>query len=87
LIRLALSRKREYLADAGSVELTKDKYAMISALQKISENPVIESIQKDTVAAMCIENPFSKAKSTSFFSKLLSTHPSIEDRIKMLSSY
>lgn len=87
LIRLALSRKREYLADAGSVELTKDKYAMISALQKISQDPIIESIQKDTVAAMCIENPFSKTKSSSFFRNLLSTHPSIEDRVKALENY
>jgi len=63
LIRLALSRKREFLADAGAVELTKDKYAMISALQKISSDARIESIQKDTVAAMCIENPLEKSKS------------------------
>ncbi|MCF7834802.1 M48 family metallopeptidase [Candidatus Gracilibacteria bacterium] len=83
-IQLAISRKREYLADAGSVELTKDKYSMISALQKISQDPVIESIEKDTVAAMCIQTPFS-AKSK--FKTLLSTHPSIEDRIKALQSY
>jgi len=87
LIRLALSRKREYLADAGSVALTKDKYAMISALQKISKNSAIDSIQKNTVAAMCIETPFAKRKFSNFFSRLLSTHPSIEDRIKALNSY
>jgi hypothetical protein len=40
--------------------LTKDKNAMISALQKISGDSQIESIQKDTIAAMCIENPFGK---------------------------
>jgi len=45
------------LADAGSVLLTKDKDAMISALQKISTDSEVESIQRDTVAAMCIENP------------------------------
>lgn len=86
-IKLALSRKREFLADAGSVHLTKDKYSMISALQKISQNSVIESIQKDTVAAMCIESPFTKTKKRTFFSKMLSTHPSIEDRIKAIETY
>lgn len=86
LIRLALSRKREFLADAGAVELTKDKYAMISALQKISTDARIESIQKDTVAAMCIESPLD-AKRPGFFSRLLATHPPIADRIKALESY
>jgi Zn-dependent protease with chaperone function len=36
---------------------------------------------------MCIENPFSKTKSSSFFRNLLSTHPSIEDRVKALENY
>lgn len=83
-IQLAISRKREYLADAGSVEITKDKYAMISALQKISQDPIIESIKKDTVAAMCIQTPFAPGGK---LKTLLSTHPSIEDRIKALQSY
>jgi len=86
LIRLAISRKREFLADAGAVELTKDKYAMISALQKISTDSRIESIQKDTVAAMCIESPL-EGKNPGFFSRLLATHPPIADRIKALESY
>jgi len=85
LIRLAISRKREYLADAWSVLLTKDKDAMISALQKISTDSAVESIQRDTVAAMCIENPIPKLKK--WISNLLSTHPSIEDRIAALKSY
>lgn len=85
LIRLAISRKREYLADAGSVILTKDKDAMISALQKISTDPTVESIQRDTVAAMCIENPLSKIKKG--ISNIFSTHPSIEDRIAALNNY
>ena len=85
LIRLAISRKREYLADAWSVLLTKDKDAMISALQKISTDSAVESIQRDTVAAMCIENPIPKIKKG--FANLLSTHPSIEDRIAALKNY
>jgi Zn-dependent protease with chaperone function len=60
---------------------------MISALQKISQDSTIESIQKDTVAAMCIETPFSKKKRSGFFSNMLSTHPRIEDRIKALQNY
>ena len=90
LIRLAVSRKREYLADAGSVELTKDNKAMISALEKISQDSRIESIKKQTVAAMCIETPFKKDEKThkvKRFHNLLATHPSIEDRIKALKSY
>lgn len=85
IIRLAISRKREYLADAWSVLLTKDKYAMISALQKISTDATVESIQRDTVAAMCIENPMPKIKK--WLSNLLATHPSIEDRIAALNNY
>lgn len=46
LVQLALSRKREYLADAGSVELTHDSESMIAALEKISADSVIESINK-----------------------------------------
>ena len=79
---MAISRKREYLADTGSVMLTKDKYSMISALKKISTDPTVETIQRDTVAAMCIEDPIKKAKSK--FKSLLSTHPSIQERVAAL---
>ncbi len=87
LIQLAISRKREYLADAWSVELTWDKKAMINALKKISQDSRIESIQKDWVAAMCIANPFAKKWFVAKFKSFLSTHPSIEDRIKTLELY
>jgi len=89
IVRLAISRKREYLADAGSVALTKDPESMISALRKISGDSVIETIDKPSVAAMCIANPFSKGKSKfmSKFKSFFSTHPSIEDRVEMLQKY
>lgn len=89
LVQLAVSRRREYLADAGSVELTKDKNAMISALKNISQDAVIEDIKKPTVAAMCIASPFDSKKwwFSSFIWNLFSTHPSIEDRIKALEGY
>jgi len=89
-IRLAISRKREFLADAGSVELTKDKNAMISALRKISTDSRIESIKKQTVASMCIETPFQKDEKThkiKWFRNLLKSHPPIEERIAMLKNY
>jgi heat shock protein HtpX len=85
LIRMALSRKREFLADAWSVMITKDAEAMIGALKKISSNPEVMSIKKDTVAALCIENPLKKW--TSRFSNLLATHPPVEERIRALQSY
>lgn len=90
LIRLAISRKREFLADAGSVILTKDNQAMISALKKISTDPSVDTIQQDTVAAMCIENPLKANRNNSIkklFTNMLSTHPSTEDRIKALENY
>lgn len=88
IVRLAISRKREFLADAWSVELTKNKHAMISALNKISQDSVIEKIEKTTVSAMCIANPFAKKNSRkSKFWNFFSTHPSIENRIEVLQKY
>lgn len=80
LIRLAISRKREYLADAGSVQLTKDNQAMISALRKISQKPEV-SLNNKEMAAMFTANPLDGGLS------LFQTHPSIEDRIKALETY
>jgi heat shock protein HtpX len=65
--------------------ITKDAEAMISALQKISTNPYVETIKKDTVAAMCIQNPIHN--SASRLSNLLASHPSVEDRIRALQNY
>ena len=59
---MAISRKREYLADAGSVQLTKDNQAMISALKKINQKPEIELKNKE-MSAMFIENPLDNALS------------------------
>lgn len=99
-VQLAISRKREYLADAGSVELTHDKLSMISALEKIQTDSRIESITKRSVSALCIADPFKSeywvffgklqkeiVPKSSFFSEFFSTHPSIENRIELLSQY
>jgi heat shock protein HtpX len=79
-VRLGLSRTREYLADAGSVELTKDPDAMISALRKIDKRGEIEKVPSG-VMEMCLDNP------RSGFADLFSTHPSIEARIEALEAY
>ena len=80
LIRVAISRKREFLADAGAVELTKDNQAMISALRKISQDSVV-TLENNGMAAMFIANPLEKVTS------LFQTHPSIEERISALKNY
>lgn len=80
MIRLMLSRTREYLADAGSVELTKNPDAMISALRKIGGKGEIEGATSG-VMEMCLDNP------RSGFADLFSSHPSIEDRIEALRKF
>ncbi len=77
--RFALSRSREFMADAGAVELTKNPDAMMRALLRISGKDAIPKVAGD-VAMMCIEN------STPFMG-LFTTHPPIESRIKALSEY
>src|SRR6202521_2316873 len=76
-IRFALSRKREYLADAGSVELTKNPDAMISALRKIEGRGDLEGANS-AVMEMCIDNPRQD------FSNIFDTHPPVEARIDAL---
>jgi heat shock protein HtpX len=88
LFRFALSRKREYLADAGSAELTRNPLALASALRKISEDSRIEAVRRRDVAQMFIENPEAKEpKSTFSFSKLFATHPPLEKRIAILEQF
>lgn len=83
LFRFALSRKREYLADAGAAELTHKPLALASALRKVSGDPRIEAVTRKDVAQMFIENPGVKKKGASF-STLFATHPPIQNRIKVL---
>ena len=81
LIRFALSRSREYLADAGSVELTKNPDAMISALRKIAANAAIPAIPS-RMQAFFIESPALLPEGGWF-----ATHPSIEARIEALVEF
>jgi len=89
LVNLAISRKKEFLADAGSVELTKSSNAMIRALEKISTDSIIEKVadQSRSVASMFITNPRRKAKYFADMRALFSTHPPVEERISMLRKY
>ncbi|MCX6334614.1 MAG: M48 family metallopeptidase [Bacteroidia bacterium] len=88
LFRFALSRKREYLADAGSAELTRNPLALASALRKISADPTIEAVQRKDVAQMFIQNPqIGNKKLTVSVSNLFATHPPIEKRIEILEKY
>ncbi|OGG16725.1 zinc metalloprotease HtpX [Candidatus Gottesmanbacteria bacterium RIFCSPHIGHO2_02_FULL_39_11] len=82
LIQLAVSRRREYLADASGVKLTRQPQSLIDALQKISGDPNILSEASPATASLYINNPF-KGKS---LSSLFSTHPPIEDRIRVLKN-
>ncbi len=88
LFRFALSRKREYLADAGSAELTRNPLSLASALRKISVDPTIEAVKRNDVAQMFIENPQKELKNSSVsFTSLFATHPPIEERIRLLEQY
>lgn len=85
LFKFALSRRREYLADAGAVDLTKNPMAMASALRKISGNSNLETRSSD-VKQMFIENGPGENEKSLFggLSGLFATHPPIEKRIQFL---
>src|SRR5579859_1743793 len=80
MVRLALSRSREFLADAGSVELTKNPDAMISALRKIENRGELPGATS-AVMELCLDNP------REGFADLFATHPSVESRVQALVKY
>ena len=81
LMQLAVSRKREYLADATAIQFTRNPDGLISALIKISGDPNQLKVANNATENMYIANPFRTKKKTS---SLWSTHPSIEDRVEAL---
>lgn len=81
LFKLALSRSREYMADAGAVEMTHNSLALASALRKISGHSTLDEVQNDEVKELFIDY-----KAEGFFA-LFATHPPIEKRIKVLEQY
>lgn len=86
LMQLALSRKREYLADATAVEFTRNPDGLISALQKLDSDENQLATANSATANMYIINPFRKntKEGKKKTSSIWSTHPSTEDRIKAL---
>jgi heat shock protein HtpX len=86
--RFALSRKREYMADSGAAEMTKNPRALASALRKISGNYKVKTVKSPDVAEMFIENRPDKSSGVmSFISGLFATHPPIEKRIQVLEQF
>jgi heat shock protein HtpX len=80
VIRFALSRRREFLADAGAVELTKNPDAMITALRKIENRGELPGATS-AVMEMCVDNP------RQGFADLFATHPSVDRRVAALVQY
>jgi heat shock protein HtpX len=84
LIQLAISRRREFLADASGVMLTRQPSGLISALEKISKDQEPLEAANRATAHLYIVNPFKGIEMTKSFSNLFNTHPSMEERIAAL---
>ncbi|MDD5547401.1 MAG: M48 family metallopeptidase [Candidatus Pacebacteria bacterium] len=84
LIKLAISRKREFLADASGALLTRYPEGLASALIKISSDPTPMKVANNATAHLWLDDPFKAEQKTSFFHKIFMTHPPIEERIKAL---
>lgn len=88
LFKFSLSRKREYLADAGAAQMTKNPLALASALRKISGNADVNEVKSEDIQEMFIENPpGSTAGLLGNIGSLFSTHPPIEKRIELLEQF
>jgi len=83
MVRLAISRKREYLADASGALLTRYPQGLADALKKIEASHIPMTKANPDTAPLYISNPFTEKD---FFSNLFSTHPPIQDRIKALEA-
>ncbi len=84
ILRMAVSRNREYGADATGAYITRNPHALASALKKISTDARVEKLDSaKSMAVMCIENPMEKR---AFLGELFSTHPATEKRIKRLET-
>ena len=82
LVQLAISRQREFLADASSVELTRNPQGMINALQKLDNSQPMTHHVDDASSALYINDPQKRG----FLKKLFYTHPSISERIERLKN-
>jgi heat shock protein HtpX len=86
LIQLAVSRKREFLADASGALLTRYPEGLASALEKINKDKEPLEAANNATAHLYIANPFKGKIGGSWFANLFNTHPPIEERIKILRS-
>lgn len=85
LMQLAISRKREFLADASGSLLTRYPEGLASALQKISKDPTELRVANNTTSHLWFDDPFDKpGERVSWLHKLFMTHPPVEDRIRAL---
>ena len=88
LTRFAISRKREFMADAGGAELCGNPRALASALRKISDNPGLGDVEREDIAQMYIIHPKQLSQGLmQFLSGLFATHPSTEERIRILEQF
>jgi heat shock protein HtpX len=87
LLRFGISRKREYLADAGAADMTKKPYALAGALKKISSDPYIEAVENRDIAQLFIDNPQVSNRKSGSWDNLFATHPPIEKRIELLEQF
>ncbi|MBQ2858775.1 MAG: M48 family metallopeptidase, partial [Alphaproteobacteria bacterium] len=84
LLRMAVSRNREYAADATGAHITRNPHALASALKKITTDSRVESMDRvKSMAPICIANPGAPRE---FINDLMSTHPPVEKRIERLTS-
>jgi len=84
ILRLAISRKREFLADASGAMLTRYPEGLARALEKISADPSPIKTASNATAHLYIANPLKGKEGTSWFTKLFMTHPPVQDRLKAL---
>jgi heat shock protein HtpX len=84
LIQLAISRRREYLADASGANLTRYPEGLARALEKLSQDKEVLEAATNATAHLFITNPFKGKNYGAWFSGLFDTHPPIADRIKAL---
>lgn len=84
IIRLGISRKREFLADASGALLTRYPEGLAKALKKISSDPTPMRVASNSTAHLFISSPFKGKQNQSWFTKLFLTHPPVEERIRAL---
>ncbi len=86
LMQMAVSRRREFLADSTAIEFTRNPDGLISALRKLDDDPNELQIANKATENMYIVNPFKKKANEKKKASLFSTHPSIDDRIEALQN-